>query len=92
MPTQWPNVNVNDFIRRSGRSTRIVDNSIQKLFIDKTVTIRDHHHTREASLLVFNRVIKRLINERLIHESNLKITKSNLTISIIDENVWIIKK
>lgn len=52
--------------RKSGRSTRLVDQYIQLLFeVDKgtNVKVRDHYPSNDAHRQLLDRIIKRLKNE-----------------------------
>lgn len=49
--------------RRSGNSTRLVDNAIQLLFTHGWIKVIDHYGGREASKFLFKRVIQRIKNE-----------------------------
>lgn len=55
--------------RRSGRSTRLIDNAIQELFTTGECVLVDHYNTKDMSKYLSNRVIIRLVHEhRLTHE------------------------
>ena len=52
--------------RKSGRSTRLIDQYIQLLFeVDKgtNVKVRDHYPSNDAHRQLLDRIIKRLKNE-----------------------------
>ena len=62
--------------RRSGRTTRLVDNIIQKLFNGKTVTIADHYmdgKDKDANNYLITKVFDRLASEHNIGPSSLVI-------------------
>jgi hypothetical protein len=46
--------------RRSGRTTRIVDQAIQELFKNGYVFCRDHYPSKQMTEYVFKKVLKRL--------------------------------
>ncbi len=50
-------------MRRSGRTTKLVDKYIQTLFTTGKVLVHDHHHTNNADRNCFNMVINRLLIE-----------------------------
>lgn len=49
--------------RRSGRSTRLVDEIIQDLFEGQEVMVVDHYNTKRASKMLAKRVVERLERE-----------------------------
>jgi hypothetical protein len=52
--------------RRSGNSTRLIDNAIQIIFSGKVCVVQDHYQHGEIKMinkLLFDRVIKRLESE-----------------------------
>lgn len=70
--------------RKTGRSTREIDEAIQDLFNTGECTVRDHHGTRLASEHAFKRLWFRLIAEHEHMRDNLLIDKDNFTIKIKD--------
>jgi hypothetical protein len=71
-------------MRRTGRSTRRIDEAIQDLFTTGECAVRDHYHTREASHYLMDRVLQRLFNEHNLTANNgsLKVNKTDLTIKL----------
>lgn len=49
-----------DIWRRTGRTTRLVDQYIQMLFKDGQIIIRDHHDTDKMHEFTFRTVLTRL--------------------------------
>ena len=68
--------------RRTGRTTRIIDNAIQKLFEDGEITVRDHYGTRQADERVFFIIIDRLEREHGITKDMLELNKSRHLIKL----------
>lgn len=74
---------LNDYVRRrTGKSTRLADAYIQKIFSNKgPVTIRDHSGTSQADLYLFHIIKRRLDIEHGLkfkyNESELKIELEN---------------
>jgi len=50
-------------LRRTGRSTRIIDEAIQTLFNEKEVKVVDHHPGDQPNDLILHKTIMRLISE-----------------------------
>lgn len=69
-------------MRRSGRTTRIVDDAIQELFQDKSVFIVDHHGTAESSYNATYIFMKRLKIEHGITANDLSTKRVGLGIRI----------
>ena len=68
-------------MRRTGRSTRLVDKYIQELFTTGLAVVLDHHHSNEADYDLLNRVAKRMSIE---HSHVLFVTdKRKCTITLI---------
>ena len=57
--------------RRSGRTTRMIDKSIQQFFDEGVCEVYDHHGTREADKLIMQKILKRLHYEHGISESDI---------------------
>ena len=74
--------------RRSGRSTRLIDEYIQELFTTGRVRVLDHHSSREAHNDLFVRVITRLKVEHgfagLEARKEIKTFKPTWTIELIN--------
>lgn len=71
--------------RRTGRTTRIVDDSIQRLFLHRSVICRDHHPSRNADERLFKIILQRLaIEHDITVDSGLIIDKNKLIIKIKD--------
>ena len=54
--------------RKSGRTTRLVDNYIQLLFeVDKgqTIQVRDHYPSNDAHRMLIDKIVNRLKNEHV---------------------------
>lgn len=47
-------------IRRTGKSTRLIDQYIQQLFELGTITVHDHHESEVSHLLLKEKILKRL--------------------------------
>jgi len=84
-------------MRRSGRTTRIVDEAIQTLFTKGEVTICDHYYGdkfqdrveseashRRANEFAFNILMRRLRLEHDLIFNKLKIIKDKFTIKLIE--------
>ena len=50
-------------MRKSGRTTRIVDEAIQTLFTKGRVYVRDHHSTLKMDRYCYDIVVRRLHSE-----------------------------
>lgn len=79
---------INERIRQSGRSTRLIDSYIQELFTFGEILIKDHgdvgvdaNGLLRMNLDLFRRVKNRIQNEHNI--SNIIFDHKNLTIRII---------
>lgn len=72
--------------RRTGNTTRLVDQFIQDLFIYGECKVYDHYPTRQASMMVYESVLKRLRNEHNHVWDHLEINKSRLTIRLKNFN------
>jgi hypothetical protein len=60
--------------RRSGRTTRLIDEAIQYLFTNDTVLLVDHINSTEMSKHMLDRVVRRLYNEHRMTDKQFKIT------------------
>lgn len=62
--------------RRSGRTTRMIDEMVQELFTNGSVGIRDHHATTDMRVLqnLRNDNMKKILN-RLASEHHLTVGK-----------------
>jgi hypothetical protein len=69
-------------LRRSGRSTRLMDNYIQVLFEKGEVIVLDHHPLRDSSRHLYERVLKRLYKEHGLDDKYLTLDKSKFQIRI----------
>ena len=51
--------------RSTGRTTRLIDDYIQKLFDyrGEWITIRDHYKTKAADIMLCRKICSRLVNE-----------------------------
>jgi len=69
--------------RRTGRSTRLIDDYIQRLFTRGYIQVYDHHFTEEARKDLFNRIAKRLeLEHNSFYEDKLfKFDKEYLSIT-----------
>ncbi len=77
--------------RRSGNTTRIVDNEIQLLFSGNIVIVNDHHGHRRADEYLAKEILRRLSQSHDLHgKENVKIDLSKRIITIdllvVDEN------
>lgn len=72
-------------MRRTGRSTRAIDEAIQCLFTTGGCSVWDHYPTREASHHLMERVLQRLSIEHnmTVNNGSLSVNKSNLTIRLV---------
>lgn len=62
-----------DLLRRTGRTTRIIDDLIQKLFKNEQIFVRDHYVSLDVTSTNNNlHRIDQLIIERLYREHNIK--------------------
>lgn len=61
--------------RRSGRTTRIADAIIQRLFTEGKSEYKDHHYSEASQDYLLDIVIKRLFNEHQITRKHLTIDK-----------------
>lgn len=73
-------------MRRSGRSTRIIDKCVQKLFTEGEVVVIDHFPAPMGHRHLFDRFLKRLENEHFrgvkSMEYNLLIDRKNFVVRI----------
>ena len=53
--------------RRSGNTTRQIDNAVQELFTKGETKIIDHHGGNLSNDLFFNRLVNRLKSEHRVH-------------------------
>ena len=54
--------------RKSGRTTRLIDNYIQLLFdVDRgtTIKVRDHYPSNDAHRMLIDKIVNRLKNEHV---------------------------
>lgn len=66
--------------RRSGNTTRIVDNAIQLLFGHGWIKVEDHYTSRNADRLLMDRILGRLYHE---HPGvGVEVNLNNLTIKL----------
>ncbi len=72
-------------MRRTGRSTRRIDEAIQELFTTKECVVRDHYHTREADHYLLGNVLRRLSFEHnmTVNNGSLKVNNTDLTIKLV---------
>ena len=68
--------------RRDGNTTRIIDNAIQIIFNENICVCKDHYDHIQSHRIVFNRIINRLKNEKMIDMVLLDINEKDLEISI----------
>ena len=66
--------------RRTGNSTRIVDNLIQDYFKKGIAAAYDHYPTRNAQKLVFNTTLNRLKLEHNILDKDICVNRDDLTL------------
>ena len=64
-----------DKFRRTGRTTRVVDDAIQRLFKNKEILVLDHYSTFEASHMAYLIVRNRLLTEHNIGSHELIINR-----------------
>ena len=69
-------------IRKTGKSTREIDDAVQELFMTGECIIIDHHGTRRASEFTFRRLLRRLEFEHPHIISKLTIDENNFRIRI----------
>ncbi len=76
-------------MRRTGQTTRLIDEAIQEIFKGETWEARDHHMfgtNRQSNEYLFNGVIKRLTSEHNLVGVNpydrFEIDKKNLKIKL----------
>lgn len=50
-------------LRQTGRSTRLLDSYVQELFEKGFVEVIDHHNTIQSNTLLFGKLVQRLTNE-----------------------------
>lgn len=72
-------------MRRTGRSTRRIDEAIQDLFTTGECRAWDHHPTREASQFLMERVLQRLSIEHdlTVNNGSLKVDKAKFIIRLV---------
>jgi hypothetical protein len=70
-------------MRRSGQTTRLIDEAIQTLFTEGTVRIVDHHGTRMASELMFQTFMRRLSLEHRGMYDQCLIDKKRLEVTLL---------
>lgn len=81
LQSAWIRVKTTDFAkRRSGRTTRLVDYYIQKLFTTGEIKIKDHHDTEQAHKLIFNKIRRRLSEEHRGVLDNMEVDIWTMTI------------
>jgi hypothetical protein len=68
-----------DGARYSGRSTRLIDSYIQGLFMNGTVTIKDHQGTAQSDRWLADRVMRRLSYEH----RRVRVDRTRNTITIV---------
>lgn len=68
--------------RRSGRTTRIIDQAIQDLFNNGSTLVLDHHRTEKMDERTFKIFLKRLHNEHQIVENHLIIDYDSLLVKL----------
>lgn len=66
--------------RRTGRSTRMVDKSIQEFFENGFSVVYDHHPTKEASDFTFRIFMDRLVREHQSEMEHLFIDKKRFAV------------
>lgn len=66
--------------RKSGRTTRIVDEAIQKLFEEGSVIIKDHYGSEAADRLALNILLRRLYIEHGCSVAEVENTKSGILV------------
>ena len=71
-----------DELRATGRTSRLVDGYIQELFNTGEIEVRDHYPNRNAHKFLLNRIIDRYNNEYnrgfqklIIKDLNIKLVK-----------------
>jgi len=74
--------------RRSGRTTRLIDSSIQELFSRGYVICRDHYPTKKMAKYVFERVLKRVYAEHESITRDLKIDRNNFILALSEDKIW----
>jgi hypothetical protein len=84
--------NIINWERRSGNTTRLVDNAIQIIFEGYNCVVRDHHEMGEnriANKRLFDIIIKRIHSEHswLFRENLIKIDQQNLCIKRVNEPI-----
>jgi len=75
-------------IRRSGNTTRIIDEAVQELFENGKVRILDHNDTRMSHRYILDKFIKRLDSE---HGANKEGTRESFVIDRANTTVKFIK-
>lgn len=73
-------------MRRSGRTTRLVDWAIQQLFSGNTVTIADHHESFDNQKRLVKLVANRLQNEHNVRASDLDYDYNENTLKLKNLN------
>ena len=76
-----------DKYRCTGRTTRLCDAFIQKLFqnVGKEIQICDHYGTRSADVMLAHKIIRRLELEHSHVKPNVRISGRRVFISITDD-------
>ena len=73
-------------LRRTGKSTRLIDEYIQVLFNDGVIEVRDHYLSREADNFLTSKIMRRLQSE---HPGvNIKLNANSNIIIIVKTKKW----
>lgn len=74
----------NNKSRRTGRSTRIIDSAIQRLFFTGKTKVVDHHSSDQANNSTLHKTITRLISEhQLTMGVDFIVEKGTTTITLV---------
>jgi len=69
-------------MRRSGRTTRLIDEAVQALFNNGSVVVYDHHPTKRADERLFEMLLERLSREHEINKTNSTIDRNTFSITL----------
>ena len=70
-----------DQLRATGRTSRLVDSYIQELFTNKEIEVRDHFPHRGADKFLLKRIIDRYNNE--YDRGHQKLVIKNLNVKLV---------